>query len=92
MGAACSCKQIKRREVSRGMYWIKGLLGKGAFGAVYQASDELRGDVVAIKLMDKGRLREKTKRLGKPKQIGKPQTQQCTSVSEAVLWAIASFS
>ena len=116
MGAACSCKQIKRREVSRGMqhegviektvenietksgstllkrvnqYWIKGLLGKGAFGAVYQASDELRGDVVAIKLMDKGRLREKTKRLGKPKQIGKPQTQQCTSVSEAVLKEIA---
>ena len=63
-------------------YKMEAMLGKGAFGAVYRASDTAQGDVVAVKVMEKGELRKKTKQLGRPKPQG-------TMVSMTILKEIA---
>ena len=63
-------------------YRMETVLGTGSFGAVYRASDSARGDVVAIKVMDKTELRKKTKKIGKLKAQG-------TIVSSTVLKEIA---
>jgi hypothetical protein len=52
-------------------YRIQKMLGKGSFGAVYSATDQ-HNQIVAVKLMDKGELRKKSKGLGKPKGPGRP--------------------
>ena len=57
-------------------YKIADVLGKGAYGAVYRAVDTARGDVVAIKVMEKGELRKKTKQIGRPQ----PQSQVATTI------------
>ena len=69
-------------------------LGKGSFGAVYKASDPAVGEYVAIKVMEKGELRKKSKGLGgRPKgpMGGKPSKKDGggTIVSMSILREIA---
>ena len=60
-------------------YKIEAFLGKGAFGAVYRAVDEVRNEMVAVKVMNKAELRKKSKAIGgrgppKPKETGVSMT------------------
>ena len=74
-------------------YKIERVLGKGAFGEVYLALDQ-NHETVAVKVMDKGELRKKSKQLGKPamKRPGaKPAADAGPSVSEQILREIATM-
>ena len=73
-------------------YKMEDKLGQGAYGAVYRAFDERTGEVVAIKVMEKGELRKKMQGFshvagGKP-GLSKPAAQG-TGVSMSILKEIA---
>ena len=63
----------KKNTLTRvNQYKVDKMLGKGAFGAVYSATDE-KSEIVAIKVMDKAELRKKSKAIpGKPGLGGRP--------------------
>jgi serine/threonine protein kinase len=71
-------------------YKLEQVLGKGSFGAVYRAADA-QGVYVAIKVMEKGELRKKSKGIGRP-QLGPPKSKSgggSTLVSMSIAKEIA---
>ena len=79
----------KRNTITRvNQYHIEKVLGKGAFGEVYSAIDH-KSEPVAIKLMDKGELRKKSRGIGK--RPGAPQASGATLVSDSILREIATM-
>ena len=83
------------KDITRvNQYKIEKKLGAGAFGAVYEALDQNQ-ESVAIKVMDKGELRKKSRGLGKrpmgPKGGASGDASGATVVSDTILREIATM-